>query len=206
MMRRRALLLVVAGAMAGLFLGAGADTATRRHGAPAATPVYVQWLRVDAQHPRTLFIGGTTTCARSTLDRYCPILFMRSTDGGVTWADLSRALGIAYTPGACAVPTLPSPVQIAAHGRHLYLAVKHEGISPNCSSAGHTMRVSLPTGATSPATKGAAGAWRRARAICTALARSSSWSTFSATAQHTALSAMASIASMAVGAPRPGYA
>jgi photosystem II stability/assembly factor-like uncharacterized protein len=61
---------------------------------------------------------------------------MRSTDGGVTWADLSRALGIAYTPGACAVPTLPSPVQIAAHGRHLYLAVKYEGISPNCSSVG----------------------------------------------------------------------
>ena len=135
-MRRRALLLVVVGAMAGLFLGTGADTPTTRRGAPASAPVYVQWLRVDAQHPRTLFIGGTTTCARSTLYQYCPILFMRSTDGGVTWADLSRALGIAYAPGACALPTLPSPVQIAAHSRHLYLAVKYEGISPNCSSVG----------------------------------------------------------------------
>src|SRR5919201_3642507 len=107
-MRRRALLLVVVGAMAGLFLDTGADTPTTQRGAPAAMPIYVQWLRVDAQHPRTLFIGGTTTCARSTLDQVCPILFMRSTDGGVTWADLGKALGIAYPPRTCAIPTLPS--------------------------------------------------------------------------------------------------
>jgi alpha-tubulin suppressor-like RCC1 family protein len=85
-------------------------------GAPplAPAPVYVHWLRVDAQHPRTLVVGGTLGCAET---QTCQSWMMRSTDGGTTWADLSGPLGIAAVP-----PPLyqVAPVLLAPDGRHVY--------------------------------------------------------------------------------------
>lgn len=101
-------------------------------GVPSPVAVYVQWLRVDQHHPRTLFVGGTLKCAVSTLARICPSWIMRSTDGGATWADLSVALG---TAGAFGVYTL-SPVTIAGDGRHIFAGASWNAGSPASTSHG----------------------------------------------------------------------
>ncbi len=82
-----------------LLIGAGAGapaSAAPSSRAVVPSPVYVQWLRVDAQHSRTVYIGGTMRCADNSASGGCAGWAWRSTDGGTTWTDLSDALGASW--------------------------------------------------------------------------------------------------------------
>lgn len=61
--------------------------------APAATPVYLQWVSVDPHRPATLYAGSALACSTIQEDLACGEWIQRSTDGGTTWADLSQSIG-----------------------------------------------------------------------------------------------------------------
>lgn len=92
-----------------------------------ALPMYVQWLRVDTLHPRTLFLGGRFTCTRYLDGQQCPLWVIRSTDGGMHWSDLrgsiSHEIALFYDPffASPSVDYELSPVVIARDGKHVYM-------------------------------------------------------------------------------------
>ncbi len=100
----------------------GRTAQTPMSGANATSTIrYATWLRVDSRYPRTLFVGGSQSCVSSDNAGFCPPWIMRSTDGGVTWADLTPALprdGSYFDFARISAP------QLAADGRHLYINVE----------------------------------------------------------------------------------
>ncbi len=96
------------------------------------TGVFIQWLRVDPYHPRTLFLGGRFTCTDNQSEGQCPPWVLRSADGGQHWTDLrgplAAGLGLGdplFNAGWRAYTLFP-PV-IAPDGRHIYLAESQNG-------------------------------------------------------------------------------
>src|SRR5689334_14370785 len=97
--------------------------------AGATAPVYLQWLRVDSNHPRTLFVDGRFGCPHWLEGVTCLKLIMRSTDGGLHWTDLIPTfahlrLGPGRGGALLSDPTIDyevTPIVIAADGQHVYL-------------------------------------------------------------------------------------
>ncbi|HWE63322.1 MAG TPA: sialidase family protein, partial [Chloroflexota bacterium] len=108
----------------------------------------VQWLRMAAHQPSTLYVGGTRSCYGINgdglgSDQYCPQVLLRSTDGGASWTDLSAVpslgLGIlddgffqAYNSGYL---SLSEPLAVSGDGTHLYASVTTEGTTPTSSGS-----------------------------------------------------------------------
>lgn len=107
----------------------------------ATVPIYVQWLRVDPQHPHTLFVGGRFWCQYGGVTQpACLPFIMRSTDGGLRWTDLRPALArLTIGPGGpfLSDPSVDyevTPIVIAADGRYVYMDVTAFG-SPSSNAA-----------------------------------------------------------------------
>lgn len=104
--------------------------------AAAVTPVYLQWLRVDSNHPQTLFVGGRFSCPQYVTDfmsdQACPPFVMRSIDGGLHWVGLRRAIGHVVNQDDPLLSISPldyllSPPVIGADGQHIYIDVVVNG-------------------------------------------------------------------------------
>ncbi len=98
----------------------GAPNAPRMAPTAPALGVEAQWLYVDPRHPRTLLVGGTHNAAGGAP----PLQWtMRSTDGGVTWDDLSRRLGDDTNTGTVANgDSYTGPPVSTPDDRHLVLS------------------------------------------------------------------------------------
>jgi len=107
-------------ALLGILIGGGPSLSTLAavpHAKIEPAQMYVQWLRVDPRQPRTLFVGGTPKCADCRGS-----WAMRSVDGGSSWADLGKGLGL-YDLGIginiqCSLDI--SPFLVAADSVHIF--------------------------------------------------------------------------------------
>ena len=108
---------------------------------PTLGPVYLHWIRVDPQQPRTLYLGGALGC-----DACAPSLVLRSTDAGATWADFGDSLGLHDAPlglnRPCQIRT--TPLVLGQHG-HLYTEVDQDCGSPHVGTI-RNLAVSLDGG------------------------------------------------------------
>jgi hypothetical protein len=102
----------------------GTVAATTRATA-ASSPVSITWLRVDSRHPTTLYVGGTQRCGQAppgALPRCPDVWAARSTDGGLTWAQLTGPLTAVLD---CSDGRL-DPFIVAGDGTHLYAQFRQD--------------------------------------------------------------------------------
>jgi len=120
---------------------AAASAVTTATATPTMASVYLHWVRVDPQQPRTLYLGGALGC-----DQCAPSLVLRSTDAGATWADFGDGLGLHDAPlgvnESCQIRT--PPLVLGPQG-HLYAEVDQDCGSPHVGTI-TSLAVSLDHG------------------------------------------------------------